>query len=435
MMNFKIHRGTKEIGGSCVEIWSDRTRILVDFGMPLVERDGSEFDFKKYKDLSPAELIKSGVLPDVKGIYDEKEGLIDGIIISHPHQDHYGLYNYINPAVKCHLGQATHKIIEVSNMFTPQNITIPNPVYFEKEQAFHIGDITITPYWADHSAFDSYSFLIESGGKSMFYSGDFRGHGRKSNAFKWFTHNAPQNIDYLLLEGTSMGREGKPLVYETEIENEFVSLFKEPGKSNLVYTSGQNIDRLVTIYRACIRTEKTLVVDVYVASVLKAVSKFAKIPHPSKDYKNLKVLYTRYTSSRIADQGDLKVLYQFKNYKVTREDIIDRPDQFVMIVRPSMKSDLDNITGIDGGNLVYSMWEGYMKKPSTKKFLEYCHQRKFSIYNIHTSGHADIDTLKQMVEALKPKHIIPIHTFNAGDYINIFGKNVIIVNDSQIVKL
>ena len=35
-MNFKIHRGTQEIGGSCVEIWTESTRIVVDFGMPLV---------------------------------------------------------------------------------------------------------------------------------------------------------------------------------------------------------------------------------------------------------------------------------------------------------------------------------------------------------------------------------------------------------------
>ena len=47
-MRFIIHRGTKEIGGSCVEIWTDNKRIVIDIGMPLVEKDGSEFDFTKY---------------------------------------------------------------------------------------------------------------------------------------------------------------------------------------------------------------------------------------------------------------------------------------------------------------------------------------------------------------------------------------------------
>jgi len=432
-MHFKIHRGTQEIGGSCVEIWTDTTRILVDFGMPLVERDGSEFDFEKYKNLSPDALIKAGVLPNVQGIYNDDNILLDALLISHAHQDHWGLYNYINPKIKCYLGKATRKLIEINNLFTPKNTIIGNPEYFEKEQTFQIGDITITPYWADHSAFDSYSFLIESGGKSIFYSGDFRGHGRKSQAFKWFTHNAPQNVDYLLLEGTSIGRGSDPFKNETDIENDLVTLFKEKAKSNLIYTSGQNIDRIVSIYRACIKTDKTLVVDVYVATILKMISEFARTPHASVNFKNLKVIYPLYTSNRLAKEGKEKILYQFKNFKISKEEISSQPDKYIMIVRPSMQTDLERITGIDGGNLLYSMWEGYMKKGNTKKFLQYLENRKFTIHSIHTSGHADIDTLKKMVEAIKPKNIVPIHTFNAGDYSIIFNCPIILLKDGEIL--
>jgi ribonuclease J len=432
-MNFKIHRGTQEIGGSCVEIWTDTTRILVDFGMPLVNKDGSDFDFEKYKKISIDELIKSGVLPDVKGIYNDDNILIDGILISHPHQDHYGLYKFINPAIKCYLGRATQKLIEINNLFTTQNTVIHNPVYFEKEIAFQTGDITITPYWADHSAFDSYSFLIKSGGKSIFYSGDFRGHGRKSHAFKWFTHNAPPNVDYLLLEGTSIGRQGKPFKNETDIENELVALFKEKGKSNLIYTSGQNIDRLVSIYRACVKTDKTMVVDVYVATILKLISEFARTPYASVNFKNLKVIFPYYTSKRLAKEGNEKILYQFKNFKISKEEISNQPDKYVMIVRPSMQKDLEKLTGLEGGNLIYSMWEGYMKKANTKKFLQYLENRKFTTRSIHTSGHADIDTLKKMVEAINPKNIVPIHTFNAGDYNKFFNCPIVLLKDGEII--
>ena len=99
-MKFKIHRGTKEIGGSCVEVWTESTSILLDFGMPLVEKDGKEFDFGKYKTLNPSELVEKGILPNISGLYDKLEGLIDGVIISHPHQDHYGLTNFINDNVQ-----------------------------------------------------------------------------------------------------------------------------------------------------------------------------------------------------------------------------------------------------------------------------------------------------------------------------------------------
>jgi len=313
----------------------------------------------------------------------------------------------------------------------PQQINIVSFTYFEKEKPFQIGDFTITPYWADHSAFDAYSFLVEANGKSIFYSGDFRNHGRKANAFKWFIHNAPQKVDYLLLEGTTIGRETKPFKTETEIENELIDVFKQQGKINLIYASGQNIDRIVSIYRACIRTDKILVVDVYLAAILNGLSPFAQIPFPSKDFKNLKVMFPYYTSKRLKDTGNEKILFQFQKFKITKGEIGDQPDKIVMIVRPSMQKDLAKIIGIEGGNLIYSMWEGYLLKSSTKKFIEYLSNRKFILYKIHTSGHADIETLKEMVEAIKPKNIVPIHTFKGSEYQKIFSPPVIEMNDGE----
>jgi ribonuclease J len=434
-MKFKIHRGTKEIGGSCVEVWTENTRILLDFGIPLVERNGKDFDFSKFKGLNLQELIEHGVLPDVEGLYHETEKLIDGVIISHPHQDHYGLSNFINRNVKIFLGEATHKIIEINSLFTPQKIFIANAHYFEREKVFQIGDFSITPYWADHSAFDSYSFLIEAEGKSIFYSGDFRNHGRKSNIFKWFTHNAPQNVDYLLLEGTTIGRETKPFKTETEIEVELKDIFKQEGKINLIYTSGQNIDRLVSIYKACIHTDKILVVDVYVATILTELSKFAKLPFPSKNFKNIRVIFSFYTCRRLKNGGNEQVLYKLKNYKITKAEIATLHSKIVMIVRPSMQKDLERISGIDGGNFIYSMWEGYLLKSDTLKFKFYLANRNFIPYKVHTSGHADTLTLKKMVEAINPKNIVPIHTFSGSEYQKIFSTPIVELNDGEIRQI
>lgn len=195
-MHFKIHRGTQEIGGSCVEVWTESTRIVIDIGMPLVEKDGTEFDFNKYKNNTVSELIRKEILPDIQGFYNTESKLIDGVIISHPHIDHYGFSTFLHPNIQYYLGQATHKIIKLTGTFTPQQNAIKNYTYFNKSKLFIIGDIKVTPFWMDHSAFDAYAFLIESNGKSIFYSGDFRGHGRKHKAFKWFIHNAPVNFVY-----------------------------------------------------------------------------------------------------------------------------------------------------------------------------------------------------------------------------------------------
>jgi ribonuclease J len=431
-MKFKIHRGTKEIGGSCVEVWTEQAKILLDFGMPLVEKDGKEFDFRKYKNMNSDELVNKGILPNIDGLYDNSKNTIDGVIVSHPHQDHYGLINFINDDVQYYLGEATHKIIKLNNLFTPQEVYLKNTNYFEKSKKFKVGDISITPYWADHSAFDSYSFLVEANGKSLFYSGDFRSHGRKTKAFYWFTHNAPKNVDYLILEGTTITRGNKNNKTEFEIERDLIKLFEQKEKINLIYTSGQNIDRIVSIYSACIRANKIFVVDVYIATILKELSEFAKIPYPSKEFKNLKVMFPYYTSRRLKNEGNEKILYQFKNYKITKEEISEQSDKIVMIVRPSMQKDLENINGIECGNLIYSMWEGYLKKSDTIKLIDYLVNKKFTLHKIHTSGHADIQTLKKIVEAIKPKNIVPIHTFEGDKYKDIFNEPIIKLMDEEV---
>ncbi|MCK9280214.1 MAG: hypothetical protein M0P71_06315 [Melioribacteraceae bacterium] len=58
-----------------------------------------------------------------------------------------------------------------------------------------------------------------------------------------------------------------------------------------------------------------------------------------------------------------------------------------------------------------------MDKGNTKTFLDYLEQkRNIKIIKLHASGHADLATLKEMVSILKPKTVIPIHTFNGKDY-------------------
>jgi len=106
-----------------------------------------------------------------------------------------------------------------------------------------------------------------------------------------------------------------------------------------------------------------------------------------------------------------------------------------MIVRPSMRKDLEKISKIDGGNLIYSMWEGYLKKSYTKDFIDYLLKKQFRFYNIHTSGHADINTLKTMVDAIDPKYVIPIHTFEKDKYKPIFNKTVLELNDGEVIYI
>ncbi|MBN1968106.1 MAG: MBL fold metallo-hydrolase [Candidatus Delongbacteria bacterium] len=432
-MNIKIHRGTNEIGGICIEVQSGQSKILLDFGMPLVNKSGGSFNFKQHENLSVNELIKNGVLPNITNAYSGKTD-ISGVLISHPHGDHYGLMQFLNKDIPVFLGKATHEILKLNNIFLYQNNTIENPNYFDKSKPFQIGEFNITAFWNDHSAFDSYSFLIEANGKSVFYSGDFRGHGRKEKAYKWFTHNAPKNIDCLLIEGTTIGRATNKFKTETVLEQELTEIFKKSDYINYIYTSSQNIDRIVSLYKACLKSGKTFVVDVYTANVLNILSDFAKLPTPLKGYKQIRVLFPNRITTGLFKRGLGELANKFAKSKITKEEISKKPSAFVVIVRPSMKNDLLKIT-TDKGNLIYSMWEGYKEQSSTKEFLDWLTSKNFTIIDIHTSGHADIETLKEFAHSINPKTIIPIHTFNKQDYKTIFTQPIIEINDNQTIEI
>lgn len=59
-----IHRGTHTIGGSCIEINSGNHRIILDLGMPLMDRDGAELNQATIKNPS----IENGIMPEVEGL-------------------------------------------------------------------------------------------------------------------------------------------------------------------------------------------------------------------------------------------------------------------------------------------------------------------------------------------------------------------------------
>ena len=99
-----------------------------------------------------------------------------------------------------------------------------------------------------------------------------------------------------------------------------------------------------------------------------------------------------------------------------------------------MKYDLEHIPNIEGGNLIYSMWRGYEKKKGTKEFIDYLKSRNFTVNHIHSSGHADLPTLEKMVNAIAPKKLVPIHTFNSSDYKNIFNVPVKELKDGEVLS-
>ena len=71
----------------------------------------------------------------------------------------------------------------------------------------------------------------------------------------------------------------------------------------------------------------------------------------------------------------------------------------------------------------------------TERFLDFFKSHKLEIKSLHTSGHADIQTIKDFVKDLNPKTIIPVHTETPEKYNELFGDLVTLLDDKMIFKV
>ena len=104
----------------------------------------------------------------------------------------------------------------------------------------------------------------------------------------------------------------------------------------------------------------------------------------------------------------------------------------MMRVRPSMLKDLEFTKNIEGATFIYSLWEGYLEDDSMQKMMRFIKKKNMNFYQVHTSGHAEIATLKKVVKKLKPGKIIPIHTFHPDKYDGLFDRKIEQVSDGEV---
>ncbi len=426
-MNLIIHRGTHEIGGSCVELSVGNNRILIDFGIPLVTRDHKPFDSNSLKGKTIQDLKTQGILPDIKGLYKDEEKGIDGILISHSHLDHYGFLHYVNPEIPIYLSQGAGILIDVSNIFIPTKVGKLNINIISNKKRFKIGDFTVQSFLVDHSAFDALAFLVEAEGKKLFYSGDFRAHGRKAKLFNEIIERPPQDIDCLLMEGSALGRDDAQYKTEEEVEKRLEEILRERKNIAFLFASSQNIDRIVSAYRACLKTDSIFVIDIYTAFILDKLKKVSD-RIPQFNWKNVRVKFLNAHAKALERAGHVELLYTYNKRKIEMPEISRDKNRILMLARNNSVFPLllNKIKDVAGAKIAYSMWDGYL----SGEFRAFCKDKELSLEYVHTSGHATKEDLRAFASAINPKTLIPIHTFEAEEY-PVHFKNVVVLKDSE----
>jgi ribonuclease J len=399
-MRLCIHRGAQQIGGSCVEVESCGARLLVDLGLPL---DGSS------------------ELPPVRGLETAGDTSLLGLVVSHAHMDHYGLIPQARRNLPVYLGEAATRILRDAAFFSPAAIALTPEAFLRDREPLQIGPFRITPYLVDHSAYDSYALLLEANGRRIFYSGDLRAHGRKPGTFAHLLRDPPRNVDVLLLEATRVtaaGGDAHSPFSERELEFALAERFERADGLAVVFASAQNIDRLVTTYRAARRSGRTLALDLYTATVTRATGR-ATIPHPATH--DLRVYVPNRQRLLVKSSGEFHRTRSVSPYRVFLDELGARRSQFALLAQPSALPELARAGCLEGAHAVWSMWTGYLSERSGQAARTLLDRERVPLHRLHSSGHAAPEDLRRLVRAIKPQRTIPIHTGAPEQALQLFG--------------
>lgn len=398
-MKIHIHRGQNQIGGSIIEVSTKATRLFFDVGINLEETTDIE-------------------IPQINGLFSGTKDC-DAVFISHYHSDHIGLLDNLISGIPVYMGEKAYKIYAAAADYRGKELHF-SPNYIYDKQKVVIGDITITPYLCDHSAFDSYMFLIEAENKSILYTGDFRANGRLD--FQQLTDSL-SSVNAVIIEGTTLTRAlDAENIAEAKLEEIAVTYLEKYTGPAFIMMSAMNIERMITAYHVAQRTNRLFLADLYTADIATAAGSAA--PEPKID-AGIRVFMT-------GGDNQYKRLQEYQKVKIGKHEIAKTP--FLMCIRQSMRNylaKLNELVSFENGVLFYGMWKGYLKQPELSEFINFMQQKGVKLHILHTSGHADTRTIDCLIKAVSPKYIVPVHTENP-QWFQKYAKDSNVVYDDTI---
>ena len=378
-MSIKIHRGLDQIGGCITEISTATSRVFIDMGSNLPG--------------SGQQMSKDEEREYVANLFSQNQKENEAVIYTHAHEDHVGMFVHVPKNVPQYIGEGGREILlakyrtllkatlnaeEMANV-NEKIIRLEAFRVWKKPRtrpkAFYIGDIAITPFFSCHSIYDSYMFLIEADGKRIWHTGDYREHGFLGKGLEKVLRAYAKGIDVL----------------ESVVSSK-MSHVMQAFKYVFVLASSTDIDRLAAIKKAAKYAHKELYIN----------SAYMK--------ETMRIFTER--ESKVADG-----LYEF-HPKFATERSLDKMKRegFVLVTGVSKMADVESMREYFPDNetiLIYSSWDGYYKTPEQvevnpmyKRFRELFN----NVVDIHTSGHADRDTIKKVIDIVNPKdEVIIIH--------------------------
>jgi ribonuclease J len=275
-------------------------------------------------------------------------------VISHPHPDHHGLADLVDPSVPILMGEAATSILAEAAFFVPSARRFPVAGHLRHRETLRLGPFAVTPWLVDHSAFDSYALVVEAHGRRLLYTGEVRAHGRKPGLLAAFAREVGP-IDVLVMEGTRVqaGADERSALTEADVEDACATLFAQSEGMALIFYSPQNVDRLVSLYRAAKRSGRIFVMDLYAASIA-AATKSPTIPQAG--WEGVRVYVPHSQRGRVIEHEAFERIDAVRASRTYADELCERAGDVVMTCRASMLGELGLGGCLERAVAVWSIW-------------------------------------------------------------------------------
>lgn len=434
-----IYRGTHQIGGCITEIQVGTNRILIDFGANLPGNEAINV-------LSDEEIVKAVFQRD------NSKAKCVAVLFTHYHGDHYGLYKKVPPKIPMYIGYTAKKILEILMErldYFSEDKGLP---VVKKMKTYQINKwkklaegIEILPLVVDHSALDSYMFVIRAGKKRILFTGDFRDHGITGGEerFEKMLDAYVGDVDILITEGTMLSRleeaSKNPIQTEENLGKRAGEIFNQYHE-NVVLVSSTNLDSIMEFYYAT-PADKEFVCDAYQAKII-----LTAIEDKQKYYEKYR-LHQRYPNvpRNFCIIGNMEGLGGKQNCYPANWDLL-RERGYVLLARPNRNPDKTYKNRFEEAmkeavnpHIIYSMWAGYLEEEhADADILRFLDGYREDMDILHTSGHAYKETIQKLMDKTHPKMIIPMHTQCADTFHKFFPgyeDKVNVLKDGEGYKL
>jgi len=443
-----FYGGVNEIGGNKILLQDGDTRLFFDFGMSYAMKK----QFYSPPFLSPRSeksLQELGILPKLEGIYkfDPAPPTVDAVFISHGHLDHSAYLSFIKREIPVYCGETTAIILqalgEIRRADLEFSVADLNFKTFRTGKKIKIGNLVVEPFHVDHSVPGAYGFIIHTSRGSIVYSGDLRLHGPMAHMTREFAQKASESDPIAMIsEGTRVCPEESQLIHsESKVKSESNEVVANTSRLVIAAFYSRDIDRFKTFYEIAKNNNRKFVIPLKLAYLLNRLKtdedlkdkKFQdSIPDVTNDdfvllYKKRKRTGEFVESDYYKWERDF--LHKAVNYKFVNEN----QPRLIFNLDLVEFTELVDVRPSQGGHFIHSMSEPFSEEDVTTDVIHrWLEHFGLKFHQIHASGHCHSKNLKEIINQIQPKHLMPIHTEYPELFKRLFGRfDVMIVEKGK----